>query len=101
MSLIPVPVQLHQKGPQTLGISWSDGVESEYAVRDLRLNCRCAHCVDEWTAEKRLDPATVPMDVRPKKIEPVGRYAIRFVWSDGHDTGIYTFDLLRKLANSN
>jgi DUF971 family protein len=95
-----VPLQLRQLGPELLGIEWSDGSKRSYSVRELRLNCHCAHCVDEWTREKILDEAKVPLDIRPKKIEPVGRYAIRFVWSDGHDTGIYTFDLLRKLGTA-
>lgn len=96
----PIPVKLKQVGPLTLGIEWSDGTSREYPVRELRLNCHCAHCVDEWTREKILDESKVPLDIQPKKIEPVGRYAIRFVWSDGHDTGIYTFDLLRGLGTA-
>lgn len=95
-----VPLQLKQLSKDTLGIHWSDGENRSYPVRELRLNCHCAHCVDEWTREKILDESKVPVDIAPKKIEPVGRYAIRFVWSDGHDTGIYTFDLLKKLGTS-
>ncbi len=91
-----VPVELKQLSPSNLGIVWSDGHCSFYRVRSLRLNCRCAHCVDEWTREKILDDEKVPADIRPKRIESVGRYALRFVWSDGHDTGFYTFDSLRK-----
>jgi ATP-binding protein involved in chromosome partitioning len=66
-------------------------------VRGIRLACECAHCVDEWTGEKQLDPADVPADVHPLRIEPVGRYAIQFEWSDGHSSGIYPFRRLRAL----
>ena len=90
--------ELHQLGPNTLGISWSDGHSSITNVRRIRLDCRCAHCVDEWTREKILDASKIPSDVRPKKIDSVGRYALQFSWSDGHDTGIYTFNHLRQLC---
>jgi len=53
--------------------------------------------VDEWTGEPRLDPRTVPMDVRPLEVRSVGRYALQFTWSDAHNSGIYTYDKLRAL----
>jgi ATP-binding protein involved in chromosome partitioning len=92
------PRQIRQKGPRALSIVWGDGHESEYDVRELRLACGCAHCIDEWTGEGRLDPASVPEDVRPVKIESVGRYAIQIEWSDGHSSGIYPFPRLRELG---
>jgi len=78
-------------------IKWSDAHDSRYAFRDLRLACPCALCVDEWTGEPRLDPRTVPMDVRPLEVRSVGRYALQFTWSDAHNSGIYTYDKLRAL----
>jgi ATP-binding protein involved in chromosome partitioning len=92
------PRQIRQKGPRQLVIVWADGHQSEYDVRDLRLACACAHCINEWTGESLLDPATVPRDVQPVKIEGVGRYAIQIEWSDGHSWGIYTFERLRELG---
>lgn len=94
------PVKIQQAGSRELAIRWSDGRESVYDVRDLRLACGCATCVDEWSGNGLLDPASVPADVRPLKIEPVGRYAIQISWSDGHSTGIYPFARLRELAES-
>jgi DUF971 family protein len=91
------PVAIRQQGPRALAITWADGRESVYDVRALRLSCGCAVCVDEWTGEGRLDPARVPEDVHPLRIEAVGRYAIQIAWSDGHDTGIYPFARLREL----
>jgi DUF971 family protein len=91
------PTQIEQSGPSELGITWSDGRQSRYPVRALRIACACAHCVDEWSGEARLDVASVPEDVHPLKIQPVGRYAIQIDWSDGHSTGIYSFRQLRAL----
>jgi ATP-binding protein involved in chromosome partitioning len=92
------PRAISQRGPRTLAITWSDGHESTYDVRELRLACGCAECVDEWSGEGRLDSAAVPADVAPVRIQPVGRYAIQIDWSDGHATGIYPFRRLRDLC---
>ncbi len=60
---------------------------------DLRGACRCAHCVNEFTGEQQLDPATIPADIEPKQIEPMGNYAVSIGWSDGHDS-IYPYEAL-------
>ena len=91
------PTAIRQGGPNQLAIEWQDGHRSVYDVRALRLACACAVCVDEWTGDQRLDPAAVPEDVKPLRIETVGRYAIQIAWSDGHETGIYPFVRLREL----
>ena len=82
-----------------LRIRWGDGVESLYTPRDLRLACPCARCVDETSGRRVLVADSVPLGVYPLAIHPVGRYALQFVWSDGHQTGIYPFDYLRRLAD--
>ena len=92
-----VPIEIHQADARHLAIRWADGRESRYEVRALRLACRCAQCVDEWSGAQTLDSATVAEDVQPRSLAPVGRYAIRIDWSDGHDTGIYSFRYLREL----
>lgn len=92
------PRDIRQEGPRELAIAWADGHESVYRVRDLRLACACARCVDEWTGRGLLDDTRVPADVHPQRIEPVGRYAIHVDWSDGHTTGIYPFRRLRALC---
>jgi ATP-binding protein involved in chromosome partitioning len=94
------PTKIAQAGARTLAITWADGVESAYDVRELRLACGCAQCVDEWSGEGMLDPSAVPEDVHPLRIEPVGRYAIQIAWSDGHASGIYPFRRLRELAEA-
>lgn len=92
------PVELKQLGPTKLGIIWNDKHQSLYTVRKLRMECRCANCVDEWSREKILKEENVPAEVKPIKIESVGRYALRIDWTDGHNTGIYPFDALRQLC---
>ena len=91
------PTAIRQGGPNQLAIEWQDGHRSVYDVRALRLACACAVCVDEWTGDQRLEPAAVPEDVKPLRIESVGRYAIQIAWSDGHESGIYPFVRLREL----
>ena len=89
---------MKQAGPHSLAITWTDGHESTYDVRQLRLACPCAQCIDEMTGKKILAEATVPAEVKPVVINPVGRYAIHIEWSDGHRTGIYTYVHLRAIG---
>ncbi len=92
------PQGLGQDGPDVLLVHWSNGHEGRLGVRDLRLACPCAQCVDEWTGERQLRSEDVAADVRPRKIEPVGLYALSIEWSDGHSTGIYTFERLAQMC---
>ena len=94
----PAPKNIKQIDPTKLGITWTDGHESIYGVRHLRESCPCANCIDEWTGEKRLDPNSIPDNIRPTKLHSVGLYAIQFSWTDGHDTGLYSHDLMRELC---
>ena len=73
MDASPGPItatEIRQAGPDRLTIRWSDGAASEYPVRELRLACACAHCIDEWTGAAILEPVSVPEDVRPVQIAP-------------------------------
>ena len=78
-------------------IEWSDGQRCHYSARDLRINCGCAECVEEWSKRRILDPASVPADIRAEDYLLVGRYAVQFLWSDAHYTGIYPFDVIRSI----
>lgn len=80
-----------------LRITWKDGVVSEYIPRYLRLLCPCAGCVDEMTGVRTLKPEMVDEGVYPTAIHYVGRYALQPVWSDGHSTGLFTFEYLREM----
>ena len=82
---------------QNVQVTWSDGHVSDFTATYLRVNCGCAECVEEWTNRRLLDPASVPADLRAEDYLIVGRYAVQFLWSDAHYTGIYPFDTLRAL----
>ncbi|CAM2066535.1 Iron-sulfur cluster carrier protein [Sulfidibacter corallicola] len=93
-----LPLQLMwQVSNDELGLMWSDGERRIIGVRNLRLACPCARCVDEVTGKKLLDPLTVPDDITLTKVEVVGRYGIAPHFSDGHHTGIFTFPYLREI----
>ena len=91
------PLEITRANAHDLKIIWPDGQEHIYPSRELRLACPCAGCVDEMTGQIRIVPTHIPEDVHPMKIDVVGRYAITIQWSDGHHTGIYTFERLRKM----
>lgn len=95
---ITAPTALARKDPDILVITWNDGSVSEFPSRFLRSSCPCAACVNEWTGEKMLDESRIPKDIRPARLISVGRYAMAIHWSDGHKTGIYAYDYLRKLV---
>ena len=93
-----IPSDIRQTGAQTLGIHWEDAHESEYQSDYLRLRCPCAACVDEWTGRAKLKPESIPKDIHPVQIQSTGLYGIKIDWSDRHNTGIYTFKLLRDIC---
>lgn len=92
-----IPAKIGAPGLATLDIEWNDGKKSSYPVRQLRFECPCAACVNELTGEKLLKIESIPQNILIKGIYPVGRYALQLVWSDGHATGLYGYDFLRKL----
>ena len=92
-----VPLALERTDARTLEITWADGHRSRHDVRDLRLACRCAQCVDEMSGRALLDPASVPLDVAPRRIWSLGNYAIGIAFTDGHQSGIYPFATLRAM----
>lgn len=96
--VIAQPVEIKQGQNNELLIHWNDGHKSAYPSYFLRRFCRCALCVDEWSGEKRLDESAIPKDIHPLRIQGVGRYGIKIDWSDGHDTGIYTFKYMRSIC---
>jgi len=93
-------VGLRHPNGDTLSVLWEDGKHDDFDVRDLRLACQCALCVEEMSGRPLLDPISVPMDVAPVTISSVGNYAIRINWNDGHGSGIYSFAHLRAMGES-
>jgi ATP-binding protein involved in chromosome partitioning len=94
----PEPAEVTRPAPGTLAIRWSDGHQSTYSARGLRLGCRCAQCVEEMTGRALLRPDAVPIFLDLRDVQPTGRYALHLAFSDGHQTGIYPFDVLRALC---
>jgi len=97
------PLDIFKKSENDLVIKWDDGTESVFAMAFLRQKCPCATC----KAAKENDTANplrvladseiIPENVSVREAEIVGRYAIKFSWSDGHGEGIYSFDYLKQL----
>jgi len=88
---------------QELALAFGDGVECYLSLEPLRSACPCAACQGE--------PDVTGKVIRPQKrigargfellkIETVGGYALQLYWADGHSTGIYSFDYLRRLASA-
>ncbi len=83
-----------------LQILWSDESPQFFSYRDLRIACRCASCIHELTGERLLDPNTIPDTIGVRDYKLVGNYGLRIYWSDGHDTGIYTWEYLKSLLGA-
>ena len=92
------PIQIVEESDREISIKWSDDSETRYAAAQLRRACPCAGCVNEWTGEKMIDPSKIPDDTTITHTSIVGRYALNFHFSDGHDTGIFSFKYLRELV---
>lgn len=92
---IPTPHAINRHDDGIL-IEWDTaGHQGFFPARALRLACPCAACVDEMSGRALLDPERVPSNVRPVSLGLAGAYGLRVQWSDGHATGIYTFERLR------
>lgn len=77
-----------------LFITWKDGFPSTYNLLDLRKKCPCATCRGGHGG--KIGAATGHIQsIKLVSWKKVGRYALNFVWSDNHDTGIYSYDNLR------
>jgi DUF971 family protein len=88
-------------------ITWADGFRSIYPLDYLRKICPCAACNEQRSNQ---DPLRVLSSdqarasgalVADSPVEMVGNYALQFFWADGHRTGIYTFDFLRRSTPKN
>ena len=93
------PTEISQESDSLLRITWADGRVCEYQAALLRRACPCAQCVDEWTGERTLKPQAIADEIEIGDLSIVGRYALNFRWSDGHETGIYSFQYLRDLCD--
>jgi DUF971 family protein len=89
------PTEIEKYKDGSIRIHWDDDHEGTYPPKYLRLLCPCAGCEDEWTGAPLINPDAIPDSIFPDHIEQVGWYAISIRWSDGHDTGIYSYEHLR------
>ncbi len=95
------PIEIVEESDKELFIKWSDGKKTVYNAAHLRKSCPCAGCINEWTGEKILKSDLLADDLSFSSISIVGRYALNFHISDGHETGIYSFQYLRDLPEEN
>ena len=106
-AITPAKVRIALTEGTGMDITWKDGHRSHWSFPFLRDACPCATCNEEREADgrrpgerKAATPGIFPIftpPARPTEATPVGRYAIRFRWNDGHESGIYAFDYLRRL----
>src|SRR5262245_47675326 len=100
-SASPRPVGLRKESDDRLVIDWSDGHKSVHTWANLRKECPCAGCREERQNHpdpcRLLKPSEHP-PLKPVRIEPVGYYAYKIVWSDGHDAGLFTLEHPRRLC---
>jgi len=94
------PIGFRHRDPWTLSVLWEDGHRDDFDVRDLRLACRCALCIEEMSGRKLLDPKTVRLDISPLRMVSVGHYALGFEWNNGYSTGIHSFQGLRAMGET-
>lgn len=90
----PDEVQLLEE-QRALHIRWDDGHLSPFTLEYIRGWCPCANCQGHFSETIRYQE--VPL-ARLLNAEPVGNYGMRLIWADGHDTGIYAFDDLRRMC---
>ena len=95
------PTQLKKTENNSLSVKWNDESVTEITLTKLRDECPCVNCKGESVIFESYIPIKSPFKAAGyyeiDKIETVGNYAISIKWKDGHDTGIYSWDILRKL----
>lgn len=104
----PKSVVIHLTTGAGVEIEWRDGHRSSFPFAFLRDACPCALCEDERAksgrragAPEKLAPGALPMfkpTVKALAAEAVGKYALKFSWSDRHDLGIYSWFYLREVC---
>ena len=97
------PVKIETIGEE-LAIKWDDGSESFVSLEKLRRHCPCAACKGEvdvmGNVYKGLEQELGPRAFQLVRIGNVGGYGLQPVWADGHGTGIFSFDYLRRVADT-
>jgi len=95
---------IKQTSTDILTMTWDDGHVSPFTLHHLRDECPCAGCKGEvdvmGNLYKNPEQPLTPSAFRLVRVEKVGTYAVQPVWADGHATGIYSFDYLRRAAEA-
>ena len=95
----PTPTQIRAlRDAGTLSLGWSDGTHFELPFKYVRGECPCAACIDEFTGVRILDLDTIPETIIPEQLAMSGNYALKISWSDGHSTGLYTWEHLYQIS---
>lgn len=101
----PTDVKVHVTTGQGVEVTWADGHTSRYEFPYLRDNCPCALCRDEREKKEKIkapaSSAVLPMfkpRVTAKRAQAIGSYAVQIEFSDGHASGIYSFEHLREIC---
>jgi DUF971 family protein len=92
---IPTEIKLHQKSRE-MELTFSDGSHFRLSYEFLRVHSPSAEVRGHGPGQETLQ--TGKRNVEIKTIEPVGNYAVQPIFSDGHDSGIYSWDLLFSLG---
>jgi Mrp family chromosome partitioning ATPase/DUF971 family protein len=93
---IAVP-EIQHDGTQ-LTLTWPSGESVTVQNLDLRANCQCAVCVDEFTGRRHVTREDIPADIAAEEVRPLGNYALYIKWSDGHQSGFFPYPLIREVA---
>ena len=107
-AVTPAKVRVHKTEGTGVEIDWKDGHKSAWNFTWLRNACPCATCHEEREhsgrkpGEAKPKPQTLlPMyeaPMRPVEVTPAGKYAVKFKWTDGHESGIYSWEYLRRVC---
>jgi DUF971 family protein len=110
-AVTPLKVRVKKTEGTGVEIDWRDGHHSSWNFRWLRDACPCATCHEERESTGRQPGEPKPKaqgllvmyqePPRPVEVTPVGKYALRFKWNDGHEAGIYSWDYLRRVCTCN
>jgi Mrp family chromosome partitioning ATPase/DUF971 family protein len=79
-------------------VKLGDGREIRVRNKTLRVSCQCALCVNEFTGQPLLNPDSVPEDIKVESFASLGNYALGIVWSDGHSSGIFPWEHIKRVA---
>lgn len=107
-AVTPKKVRVKKTEGTGVEIDWKDGHQSVWNFAWLRNACPCATCHEDREKTGRLPGVPKPKEqtllkmyeppVRPLEVTPVGKYALKFKWNDGHESGIYSWEYLRRVC---